>query len=271
MSAKEAIEATHIIEEAGVITAIGFNYLRNPMQAYVKELIDSGKLGRVLQFRGVFDQDFYNDPEQKHEWRMLKKESTAGALGDLVSHVLSFSQYFVGDIKEVCGMTQIIVPERPDPNNPSKMLPVENDDIVQFLFSYENGAMGMISANRLASGRKVALGYEIQMTNGSIVYTQERQNEVQIYRHDDDKRERGYKTVLIAPGHGDYGKFYSEAGICLGYSDQKTIEEYHVLKHVAEQKPTSIDFRFGMKIMQVIDAVLESVATHKWISIEKVK
>ncbi|MDR1901836.1 MAG: Gfo/Idh/MocA family oxidoreductase [Treponema sp.] len=271
MSADEAIEATHIVEEAGVITAMGFNYLRNPIQSYVKELIASGKLGRVVNFRGMFDQDFNNDPEQMHEWRMLKKESASGALGDLASHTISLSQYLVGDISEVCGMTQIIVHERPDPKDPSKMLPVENDDLVQFLFTYENGAMGAIFSNRLASGRKVALGYEIQMTNGCIVYNQERQNEVQIYHHDDDKRERGFKTVLIAPGHGDYGKFYGGAGIGLGYADQKTIEEYHVLKHVAERKPSEINFRFGMKVMQVIDAVLESAATHKWVSIEKVK
>jgi predicted dehydrogenase len=271
MSAAEAIEAVRIVEREGIITAMGFNYLRNPIQTYVKELIASGKMGRVLNFRGTFDQDFYNDPEQKHEWRMLKKESASGALGDLASHTISMSQYLVGDIAEVCGMTQIVVHEYPDPKNPSRMLPVENDDIVQFLFTYENGAMGAIFSNRLASGRKVALGYEIQMTNGSIVYTQERQSEVQIYHHDDDKRDRGFKTVLIAPGHGDYGKFYGGAGICLGYADQKTIEEYHVLKSVAERKPEEIDFRFGAKVMQVIDAVLESAATRKWVAIKSIK
>ena len=267
MTAAEAIEATRVVEEAGVVSSVGFNYVRNPIQQYVRELIASGELGEAVNFRGMYDQDYYNDPEQKHEWRMFKSASASGALGDLASHTLSLSQYLVGDIAEVCGMTKIVVPERPDPKDPSKLLPVENDDVVQFLFNFQNGACGAIFSNRLAAGRKMSLGYEIQMTNGCIVYNQENQNQVQIYRHDDDKRERGFKTVLIAPGHGEYERFFGGAGICLGYADQKTIEVYHTLKCIVENRHCEIDFRFGMKVMQVIDAVLESAETRQWVAI----
>lgn len=268
MTAQEAIDATKEVEKSKIVTSVGFNYIRNPIQQYVKELIASGELGEVVNFRGQYDQDYYNDPDQKHEWRMFKSASASGALGDLASHTLSLSQYLIGDISEVCGMTKIIVPERPDPKDPSKMLPVENDDVVQFMFNFAKGACGTIFSNRLAAGRKMSLGYEIQMTNGCILYNQERQNEVQIYRHDDDKKERGFKTVLIAPGHGEYDRFYGGAGICLGYADQKTIEVYHTLKSVVGDETSEIDFRFGMKIMQVIDAVLESAETRQWVSIE---
>mgnify|MGYP002619537745 FL=1 len=268
MNAQEAVDTTKAVEEAGIVTSVGFNYIWNPVQQYVKELIASGELGTVVNFRGMYDQDYYNDPEQKHEWRMFKSASASGALGDLASHTISLSQYLIGDIQSVCGMTQIIVPERPDPKDPSKMLPVENDDLVQFMYTYKNGACGTIFSNRLAAGRKMSLGYEIQMTEGCIVYNQERQNEVQIYRHSGDKRERGFKTVLIAPGHGDYDKFFGGAGICIGYADQKTIEVYHTLKCVAENKPFAIDFAFGTKVMKVIDAVLESAETHQWVDIQ---
>lgn len=268
MTAQEAAEATKAVEKAGVVTSVGFNYVWNPIQQYVKELIASGKLGEVVNFRGMYDQDYYNDPAQKHEWRMFKSASASGALGDLASHTLSLSQFLIGDIAEVCGMTKIIVPERPDPKDPTKMLPVENDDVVQFMFNYANGACGTIFSNRLAAGRKMSLGYEIQMTKGCIVYNQENQNQVQIYRHEDDKRERGFKTVLIAPGHGEYDKFYGGAGICLGYADQKTIEVYHTLKCAAEKTPCEIDFRFGMKVMQVIDAVLESAEKRCWVMVK---
>lgn len=268
MTAQEAAEATKVVEKAGVVTSVGFNYVWNPIQQYVKELIASGELGEVVNFRGMYDQDYYNDPAQKHEWRMFKSASASGALGDLASHTLSLSQFLIGDIAEVCGMTKIIVPERPDPKDPTKMLPVENDDVVQFMFNYANGACGTIFSNRLAAGRKMSLGYEIQMTKGCIVYNQENQNQVQIYRHDDDKRERGFKTVLIAPGHGEYDRFYGGAGICLGYADQKTIEVYHTLKCVAEKTSCEIDFRFGMKVMQVIDAVLESAENRRWVTVK---
>lgn len=271
MDAEEARNATKIVEDAGIVTSVGFNYLRNPIQVYVKELINSGELGEVVNFRGMYDQDYYNDPEQKHEWRMFKSASASGALGDLASHTISLSQYLVGEIDSVCGMTQIIVPEYPDPKDSSKMLPVENDDLVQFMFQYQNGACGTIFSNRLAAGRKMSLGYEIQMTKGCIVYNQENQNQVQIYRHEGDKRERGFKTVLIAPGHGEYDKFYGGAGICLGYADQKTIEVHDTLRCVAEKEPCLFDFRFGTRVMEVIDAVLESDRRREWVKVGKEK
>ena len=268
LTAQEAKDTTKIIEDAGVVSALGYNYIKNPIQAYVKQLIDSGELGAVTNFRGSYDQDYYNEDDQKHEWRMFKSASASGALGDLASHTLSLSQYLVGDITEVCGMTKIIVPERPDPKEPSKMLPVENDDLVQFMFKYDNGAIGTIFSNRLAAGRKMSLTYEIQLTRGCILFTQERQNEVQIYRHDDPILDRGFKTVQIAPGHGEFGHFYGGAAIGLGYADQKTIEAYHTLKCIVEHKRSPIDFRFGCKVNMVIDAVLKSAETSKWITVE---
>lgn len=268
MNAEEAKEATAAVEEADIVTAQGFNYVENPIQAYVKQLIQSKELGEVVNFRGSYDQDYYAEDDQKHEWRMFKSASASGALGDLASHTISLSQYLVGDITEVCGMTGIVVPERPDAKDPSKMLPVENDDIVQFMFKYGNGAMGTIFSNRLACGRKMSLTYEIQLTRGCILFTQERQNEVQIYRHDDPKTERGFKTVLIAPGHGEFGRFFGGAGIGLGYADQKTIEAYHTLKCVAENKKSEIDFRFGCKVNMVIDAVLESAEKRNWVEVK---
>lgn len=268
LDAQEAKAATDVIEKAGVISAVGFNYIQNPIQAYVKQLIDSGELGEVVNFRGSYDQDYYAGDDTLHEWRFLKSASASGALGDLASHTISLSQYLVGDITKVNGMTKIVVPQRPDPRDTSKMLPVENDDVVQFMFQYENGAIGTIFSNRLACGRKMSLTYEIQMTRGCILYTQERQNEVQIYRLDDSPLEQGFKTVLIAPGHGEFSHFFGGAGIGLGYADQKTIEVYHILKNIAEKAPSNIDFRFGCKVNMVIDAVLESAESGQWVAVE---
>ena len=268
MDAAEARNATAVTDEAGIITAVGFNYVCNPILVYVIELIASGALGKVVDFRGTFDQDYYNEPDQKHEWRMFKSASASGALGDLASHTISLSQFLVGDIAEVCGMTSIVVPERPDPKDPSRMLPVENDDDVHFMMRYKNGAIGTIMSNRLASGRKLSLTYEIQLTNGSIVFTQERQNEVQIYRHDDDKKQRGFKTVYAVPGHGDFDKFYQAgAGFGMSYSDMKVVEVHNALKAVAENEPYEIDFHFATKVMEVIDAVLESAESGSWVKV----
>lgn len=268
LDADEAKRTTEIVLQAGVINSVGFNYVQNPIQAYVKTVIESGELGRVVNFRGSYDQDYYAEDDTMHTWRFLKSASASGALGDLASHTISLAQFLAGDIDKVCGMTRIIVPERPDPKSPGRMLPVENDDIVQFMYAGGDGVIGTIFSNRLACGRKMSLTYEIQMTRGCILFTQERQNEVQIYRHDDRPLERGFKTVLIAPGQGEYSHFFGGAGIEIGYSDLKTIELYHALRHSAENSKNPIDFRFGCRVNMVIDAVLESAANGSWVDVK---
>lgn len=268
LDADEAKEATRVVEEAGVVSAVGFNYIQNPLQAYAKTLIQSGELGRVVNFRGSYDQDYYAEDDTMHEWRFLKSASASGALGDLGAHIISLCQYLVGDIVDVCGKTQIIYPQRPDPAHPDKMLPVENDDLVQFMFQCADQSIGTIFSNRVACGRKMSLEYEIQLTRGAITFTQERQNELKVYRHDDPKLDRGFKTVQIAPGHGEFEHFFSGAAIGLGYADMKTIEAYHVLQAIAQNKKDEIDFRFGCKINMVIDAVLESAKTSQWVKVK---
>lgn len=267
MDGAQAHAAVEAVEKADVVTMVGFNYLHNPIQTYVKQLIASGELGRIVNFRGTFDQDYYAEKDTKHTWRFLNKASASGALGDLASHTISLSQYLVGDMASVCGMTDIIYMQRPDPKDESVMLPVENDDLTQFMIRYKNGATGVVLTNRVACGRKLSLTYEIQLTEGTIVYTQERQNEVKIFRMSDPPTERGFKLVQITPGHGLYNHFYGGAGIGLGYADQKVIETYTMLQSIAENKKAEIDFRFGCKVNQVIDAVLKSAETNSWVEV----
>ena len=59
---------------------------------------------------------------------------------------------------------------------------VENEDIMEFLIRFDNGAIGTIGTSRIGMGRKLGLTYEIQGTKGSLFYTQERMNEIKLYR-----------------------------------------------------------------------------------------
>ena len=261
MSGEETEMAVKAIEESGVVASVAFNTCKHPVQEYVKRIIASGELGEVISFRGSSDQDFYlDDPTHKQDfvWRMTKKYAGSGALSDLAAHTISLSQYIVGDIESVSGITKILFPQRPDYYDESKIYDVDNDDIVQFTYKYKNGALGYIVSSRVAAGRKMGVDYEIQLTKGSVKFTLEHMNEVQIYRHHENPDERGFKTVMVAPGHGDYSKFYGGAGIEIGYSDGKIIDAYHFLKNVSEGSKPEIDFCFGDKVNKVIDAVLES-------------
>ena len=279
-TAAEARAMTEAAEKAGVVTLVGFNYLKNPGQGFAREIIDKGEIGTVNLFRGTFDQDFMADPEVPFSWRQDRRIAGSGALGDMASHTLSFSQYLVGEIEEVCGMTGTFIKERrvaaggsghsAKATADAPRRAVENDDVVQFLIRYASGAMGVIEASRIGTGRKLWLTYEIQGSKGALFYTQERMNEVQFYRHTEPAAERGYKSVFIGPEHPNYGAFFPIPGIGLGYNDQKIIEAHDLVAAIATGKRAFPDFRFGLAINRVVDAVLKSVDERRWVRISEI-
>lgn len=280
--ANTSVDAARIVaavEKAGVISIVGFNYLKNPAQAFAQQLIASGELGEITLFRGAFDQDFLADPDIPFSWRLDRTLAGTGALGDLGSHTIGFAHFLVGDIVEVCGMNTTKIKERAVPaggsgyaataQSGSEKRAVENEDIMEFLIRFDNGAIGTIGASRVGMGRKLGLGYEIQGTKGSLFYTQERMNEIKLYRHTDPDREKGYKTIYIGPEHPGYKAFFGLAGVGLGYNDQKIIEAHDLVTAVALDQPVQPDVRFGYRVNKVIDAVDVSCQERRWVQVSE--
>jgi predicted dehydrogenase len=267
------------VEKSGVISIVGFNYLKNPAQAFAKQLIESGDLGEITLFRGTFDQDFLANPDVPFSWRLDRALAGTGALGDLGSHTIAFAQFLVGDIVEVCGLNATKVKERFIPGSGSgyaatalrdgEKRAVENEDIMECLIRFDNGAIGTIGTSRIGTGRKLGLSYEIQGTKGSLLYTQERMNEIKLYRHTDPDREKGYKTVYIGPEHPGYKAFFGLAGIGLGYNDQKIIEAHDLIAAIALNQPVQPDVRFAYQVNKVIDAADLSCQEHRWVQVNE--
>lgn len=275
----DAARIVAAVEKSGVISIVGFNYLKNPAQAFARQLIESGDLGDITLFRGTFDQDFLANPNIPFSWRMDRAQAGTGALGDLGSHTIAFAQFLVGDIAEVCGLASTRIKERIVPasgsgyastaQNGGEKRVVENEDITEFLIRFENGAVGTIGTSRIGMGRKLGLGYEIQGTKGSLFYTQERMNEIQLYRDSDAEREKGYKTIYIGPEHPGYKAFFGLAGIGLGYNDQKIIEAHDLVTAVALGQPAQPDVRFAYQVNKVIDAVDVSCKERRWVRVNE--
>jgi predicted dehydrogenase len=267
------------VEKSGVISIVGFNYLKNPAQAFAQQLIAFGELGEITLFRGTFDQDFLANPDVPFSWRLDRALAGTGALGDLGSHTIAFAHFLVGDILEVCGLSAIRIKERAVPvggsgyaataQSGAEKRAVENEDVLEFLVHFENGAIGTIGTSRIGVGRKLGLGYEIQGTKGSLFYNQERMNEIRLYRQTDPDREKGYKTIYIGPEHPGYKAFFGLAGIGLGYNDQKIIEAHDLITAVALGQPVQPDVRFAYRVNKVIDAVDLSCQEHRWVRVSE--
>ncbi|KAA9016981.1 Gfo/Idh/MocA family oxidoreductase [Niallia endozanthoxylica] len=268
LSAEQSIELAELAKQKGVVNYVGYNNVMNPANAYIKDLVQSGKLGQIIGFFGTYAQDSLLDPSLPITWRHINKFSGSGALGDLGSHLLSVSQYILGNIESVNALSKTVIKQRPVSPGSTELADVENDDLIAILANYENGATGTISSSRIAAGRKNYLTYEIQGTEGTVHYSLERMNEVNVYFTSDNSADRGFRTVFLSPDHKGYSAFYPAAGIAIGYNDMKVIEAHELLSAVTNNTPYICDFEFGANIDQTVDAILESAAKQNWVQVK---
>lgn len=268
-TAAEAKAMSEAAAKAKVVTLVGFNYLCSPIQAYAKQLVESGALGEIFHFRGTFDNDYMVDPAFPFTWRTdAKAAGRAGALGDMASHVLSLAHYLVDEVVEVSGARQTLHARRKDARGVERA--VENDDLAHFICRFRNGASGYVEASRIGTGRKLYLSYEIQGTKGALFFDQERMNELNLYRQTDNPAERGYKRILVAPQHPDYAAFFGLQGNPLGYNDLKIIEARRLIEAIALGKPWVVDFQFGYAVDRVVEAALVSADESRWVRVEEI-
>lgn len=267
LSAEQSRILAYMAKEKNVVNYCGFSNIMNPANQYVKELIQSGKLGKIMRVHATYDQDMLLDPEIPIAWRHINKFAGSGALGDLCSHLLSVFQMILGDIDEVIGVDSIVIPERPIKAGLKELQKVENDDIITFLIKYKNGIIGDISSSRVATGRKNYFYYEIQGTEGTVVYNLERMCEVQVYfKADADRdngRDCGFRTVLLNPEHEGFKYFQPAGGIAIAFDDMKTLQA-HTLMQALHGKDYICNFEMGAKVDGIINAVLKSIKSRRW-------
>ncbi|MCB1434756.1 MAG: gfo/Idh/MocA family oxidoreductase, partial [Alphaproteobacteria bacterium] len=133
---------------------------------------------------------------------------------------------------------------------------------------------GTIEANWIATGRKMQLGFELYGSKGSLVFTQERLNELQLYRaggetqaHGVDARANGYVRLEAGPQHYPYGQFCIAGGHQLGFNDLKTIEMGEFLGGIGAGKTTGPDFREAYEIQKVVETAIASSKSRSWVKI----
>ncbi len=267
LTAEQSEELAELAEKKGLFNYVAYNNVMNPAVSYIKSLVESGALGDLVRFNGTYDQDMLLDPSIPISWRHKKAQAGCGALGDLGSHLLSVSQYVMGDIAKVVSQSQIFISQRPFTAGNVETGPVETEDVMTFMVQYASGALGQISTSRIATGKKNALTVEIQGTLGTVNFDLERLNEVNVYFHQDESVHRGFRNVLMGPEHGEFRMIQPASGINIGYNDMKIIEAAKVLAVLNEKQDYVCDFRFGAKIDATIQAALKSAESGRWESV----
>ncbi|SVD09050.1 uncharacterized protein METZ01_LOCUS361904, partial [marine metagenome] len=104
-TAKEAKPMVDAVEKAGVPNTVWYNYRRVPAVTLAKQIVKSGKLGKIFHYRANFLQDWTisADLPQGGEglWRLDAAAAGSGVTGDLLAHCIDTAIWLNGSIKDV--------------------------------------------------------------------------------------------------------------------------------------------------------------------------
>ncbi len=266
LTAEDARLIRDAAAEAGVVTAMGFNYICNPLISKARQMISSGSIGEIYNFRGCYQEDYLADPSTPFGWRLLRSQGGAGALADLGTHLINMAEYLLGPMAAVLGSLRTVHPRRPDPIT-GELREVENEDIAQVLTEFSRGCSGTLEISRVATGKKCGLEFEIHGSKGAIAFDQERMNELRLYSNSDDPDERGFRTILAGPEHPDYAAFCPAPGHGLGINDLKVIEVRNLLRAISNGDKLYSDFAIGCRVQEISDAIEASTNNHSWVDV----
>jgi predicted dehydrogenase len=249
---------------SGKVAVLGYNYIQNPLVRHIGALLEQGAIGTVNHVRFEMDEDFMADPEALFYWKS-EASSGYGALDDFGVHPLSLIHSLFGPVSRV--FAHLSKPYAERPTREGKRRAVETFDIASILFEIGEGISGVMALDRSAWGRKGRIAVQIFGSKGTIVYDQERMNEVQLYTVGDRPTEQGFRTILTAPHHAPYDRFIPAPGHGLGFNDLKIIECHELLNAIAGKPARVIGFDEGLVIERTVHAMAQSHHEGRWVAL----
>lgn len=278
---EEAKSMFNAVKKAGVVNTLAFNYRRTPAVSLAKKFIDEGAIGKVINFRGTYLQDWSADPSCPLSWRFQKKIAGSGALGDIGTHVIDMARYLVGEFTEVNSVMKTYIEERPvqedtidklgtvkaSGGESVKKVAVDVDDEVSFMVRFSSGAVGSIEATRNAWGRNNFITLEIHGDKGSIFFNYERRDELKVFFADDPGDRKGFRTIYTGPAHPYGDGLWPIPALGIGFSEIKIVECYDFIKAIVENTEASPNFEDGYRIAVICDSIAESAGKREWVKI----
>jgi predicted dehydrogenase len=263
----EAKEMVDAIEKAGVANTVWYNYRRIPAVTLAKQVVDSGKLGKIFHYRANFLQDWTIDAKLPQGgdalWRIDINAAGSGVTGDLLAHCIDTAMWLNGKITDVSAMTETFIKERMHQLT-GKVEKVGIDDACLFHCHFENGSLGLFESTRYARGHKALYTFEINGEHASLKWDLHDMNRLQYFDHRDESILRGWRSILVTDGDQPYMKRWWIPGTSIGYEHSFVHQVADFLKSLEEGKPCQPTFKDAFETQKVCEAIIDSAKSRSW-------
>lgn len=228
-------------EDAGVALATVFMSRFADANAYVKQAVDAGRLGTLLQGNAYVPwyrtQAYYDSGA----WRGTRALDGGGALMNQAIHQVDLLLWMMGPAHEVSAYAATLAHER-----------IEVEDTLVASLRFENGALGQISAaTSLWPGRPKAL--EVYGSEGLAVVHDDVLVDWRTRSGGDAERE----SVMAA--HGGQATGGSSDPMAISFENHRR-QYADLFAALAEGRRPAIDGHEGFRSVELIEAVYRSAA-----------
>lgn len=273
---EEGKKIQELVKKSQLLFCLTHTYTGYPMVKEARQLVLSGKLGKVRKVYVEYPQGWLSsflegaDAEtnsfKQAAWRTDPSQSgMAGGMGDIGTHAFNLAEYVSGlKVTKICADINIVVPGR------------KLDDDGNVLLKFENGASGSLFATQIAAGEENNIKIRVYGEKGGLVWQQEDANTLQVkwldrpaevYRAGNPYLGSYAKHNTRTPaGHPEgyleaFANLYRNFGLCLR---AKLANE--------QPQPEWLDFpeaSEGVRGMYFIEKVIESgKSDQKWLTFE---
>jgi len=268
-------------------TFVWYNYRRVPAVALARDLVQSGRIGRIYHVRAFYLQD-WGKPDVPLIWRFQKKYTGSGAMGDLAAHIVDMMRFVTGqEIVEVAGaIMETFIKRRSIPSggtgggiadaagSATKTGRSDVDDTTLFLARTSKGAVASFEATRLATGNQNRNGLEVNGDRGSLRFDFEDMNHLRFYDATAQRKTQGWTNIMVthAPDHEYVGHWWPDAHI-IGYEHtfvNQVADMVNAIGGFAPPVPIP-DFEDAYKTQQVLEAATIAAQERRPVKLSEIK
>ena len=255
------------IEKAGVANTVWYNYRRLPAVTLAKQIIDSGKLGKIFHYRANFLQDWTISPDLPQggagTWRLDVEAAGSGVTGDLLAHCIDTAMWLNGGITDVSAMTETFIKQRVH-SGTGQVQKVGIDDACIFHCHFDNGSLGLFESTRYARGHKALYTFEINGEHASLRWDLHDLNRLEMYDHADASITRGWKSILVTDGDQPYMDKWWVPGLIIGYEHSFVHQAADFFKALGDGTSCSPTFMEALQTQKVCESVIDSANQKAW-------
>jgi predicted dehydrogenase len=266
------------VHTAGVMSAVGFNYRNAPAVAHARDLVASGRLGRLESVEVRMLADYSAHPDGALSWRFDPEYAGTGVLGDLASHGFDLALYVGGDA--LGGLTELVadqatfIGERPIPTGTVSHYsrggagprgPVGNEDVASALLRFGSGARGTLTSSRVAVGEQCTYTIDVRGTTGALSWDFRRMGELRLC-FGEDYVDAPWETRFVQTGDGDLAAFQPGSGMAMSFDDLKVVECRALVQSIHSGKPDGATIDDAVVAAELVDAMVTSYEERRWVS-----